>query len=69
MSTENTNVRGMWNNNPIYGVEFEYKMPKAMAKALIAAENRKISDPQKFLIDYVNNELGLRGHCTRVVVS
>lgn len=68
-SNENFNIRKMWDNSPIYGTEFEYQMPKSLAHGLIAAENKKVTDPQQFLVDYVNREFGLKGHCTRVVVS
>ncbi len=65
---ENLNIRKMWDNSPLYGTEYEYQMPKSLANNLIAAEGKKISDPQKFLVDYVNREFGLIGHCNKVVV-
>ena len=65
---ENLNIRKMWDNSPLYGTEFEYQMPRSLANNLISAENKKINDPQKFLVDFVNREFGLKGHCTKVVV-
>lgn len=64
---ENSNKRNSL-NSPIYGIEFEYQMPRNLAKCLLGGDNKKIADPQKYLVDYVNRELGLRGHCRRVVV-
>ena len=61
----NTNT----NNSIIYGEEFEYKMLSSLASALIAAENKKINNRQQYLVDYVNREFGLKGHCTAVVVN
>ena len=65
---ENSNIRKMWDNSPLYGIEFDYQMPKSLAKGLLAAEPKKVTDPQKYLVDYVNREFGLRGHCRKVVV-
>ena len=65
---ENFNIRKMWDNSPLYGIEFDYHMPKSLAKGLLAAESKKVTDPQKYLVDYVNCEFGLRGHCRKVVV-
>lgn len=57
----------------LYLQEIQYQMPKEFAAGLIAAEkaskNKKISDPQKFLCDYVNREFGLNGYCTQVVLN
>ncbi len=47
----------------------EYKMPKASILDLLNNRNKaeeKI-DPQQYLCDYVNNELGLLGYCVRVI--
>ena len=49
----------------------EYKMTKEMAKGLLAdrkGADKKMSD-QKFLCKYVNEILGMKGTCTRVLVS
>ena len=58
----------MNNNEPIYGIEFEYQMPSSLAFKLIAAEGKKVTDRQRFLVDYVNREFGLKGRCTKVLV-
>lgn len=68
-TNENLNIRKMWDNSPLYGIEFEYQMPRSLAQGLLAVESKKVNDPQKFLVDYVNREFGLKGHCTKVVVS
>lgn len=69
MASSNESIRKMWDNSPIYAIEYEYKMPRSLAQGLIDAENKKVNDHQKFLVDYVNREFGLIGHCTRVIVS
>ena len=63
MATKNYSL-----NTPIYGIEFEYQMAKELARGIMSASKQKISDPQRFLVDYVNRELGLRGHCIKVIV-
>jgi hypothetical protein len=68
MASDTTNIRKMWDNSPIYSTEYEYHMPRSLANGLITAENKKVNDPQKFLVEYVNREFGLKGHCTKVVV-
>lgn len=49
----------------------EYKMGKKMSNILL--KNRKGNDtklsPQKFLCNYVNNELRLRGKCIKVIIG
>lgn len=67
-TNENLNIKKMLNNEPIYGTTFEYQMSSELARALLDAENKKIPDPQKYLVDYVNREFFLKGHCTAVVV-
>ena len=50
--------------------EIEYQMPKEMADDLLSdrkGKERKV-DPQKFLCDYVNDQMGLIGRCTKVTV-
>ena len=56
-------------DEPIYSKDFEYQMPKSLAQAIISAEGKKVSDRQKFLVDYVNREFGILGHCTKVIVN
>ena len=50
---------------------FEYKMPEAMANAYLNARkgDEKKKHPQAFLCDLVNEEFGVKGECTRVVIS
>ena len=47
----------------------EYKMPYKMAKAYL--DSRKDSEKKKpindFLVDIVNKEFGLKGHCVKVI--
>ena len=62
------NIKKMWDNEPFYAETFEYEMPSELARALLASENKKIPDPQKYLVDFVNRECFLKGHCTAVVV-
>ena len=49
----------------------EYKMPEAMAKEYL--KNRKGEDakmnPQAYLCKLVNEEFGLKGYCTKVIVG
>lgn len=51
--------------------KIEYKMPTDMAINLLmerkGADAKK--DNQQFLCDYVNEQLGLLGNCTRVLFS
>ena len=62
------NIKKMWDNEPFYAETFEYEMSSELARALLASENKKIPDPQKYLVDFVNRECFLKGHCTAVVV-
>ena len=54
---------------PSYG-EIEYEMPKELAKQILAT--RKGADqnmhPQEYLKKVVNEEFGLKGYCTNVIV-
>jgi hypothetical protein len=54
---------------PFYG-EIEYEMPKELAKQILAT--RKGADqnmhPQEFLKKVVNEEFGLKGYCSNVIV-
>ena len=54
---------------PFYG-EIEYEMPKELAKQILAT--RKGPDqnmhPQEFLKKVVNEEFGLKGYCSNVIV-
>ena len=47
----------------------EYKMPYKMAKAYLDGRNdsQKRIHPQKFLVDVVNQEFGLKGQCVKVI--
>ena len=54
---------------PSYG-EIEYEMSKEMAKQILAT--RKGTDqnvhPQEFLKRVVNEDFGLKGYCTNVII-
>lgn len=49
----------------------EYKMPEAMAKEFL--KNRKGEDakmnPQAYLCNIVNEQFGLKGYCTKVIIG
>ena len=49
----------------------EYKMPEAMAKEFL--KNRKGEEakmnPQAYLCDIVNEQFGLKGYCTKVIIG
>lgn len=49
--------------------DFEYKMTKEMADSIL--KSRKGADknkhPQEALCQYVNEEFGIKGNCTRVL--
>ena len=48
----------------------EYQMGKAMAEDILDLRKGKEKgiDPQKWLCDYVNDQMGLIGYCIKVVV-
>ena len=46
----------------------EYVMPKSLADNLLKTKAEK-SDPQKFLVKYVNEECGLLYNCVKVTIS
>ncbi len=62
------NTESVW-AKPFYG-EIEYEMPKELAKQILAT--RKGTDqnmhPQEFLKKVVNEEFGLKGYCSNVIV-
>jgi hypothetical protein len=62
------NTESVW-TKPFYG-EIEYEMPKELAKQILAT--RKGTDqnmhPQEFLKKVVNEEFGLKGYCSNVIV-
>lgn len=56
------------------GPFYEYKMPKSMAYAITHDTNGKLlkvakGRTDKYLIDYMNDQSGMRGTCVRVIVS
>lgn len=57
-------------SNTITGRTFEYKMTKQMAKALLAEPARKEfkGSNQEYLCKCVNEDLGIIGTCTRVLL-
>lgn len=54
---------------PNYG-SIEYEMSKQLAKSIL--DTRKGTErnipPQQFLCQVVNDEFGLKGNCTRVII-
>ena len=50
---------------------FEYKMPKAMADVYLNSRkgDERKKHPQVFLCNLVNEQFGIKGECTRVVIS
>lgn len=46
-----------------------YKMTQTLADILVNDKKNKGKDPQKVLCDYVNEELGLKGYCVKVIVG
>lgn len=52
----------------IYAGIIEYKMSKVMADNILK-EHKNNSDPQTLLCNYVNTQLGLKGHCVKVHVE
>jgi hypothetical protein len=47
----------------------EYKMSNLMAKQIVKAHKGAKKRPQEILCDYVNKELGLKGHCVKVLIE
>lgn len=45
-------------------MKFEYQMSEAMAKTIL--KDRKKENPQDFLIQFVNEQLGIKGTCIKV---
>ena len=48
--------------------DFEYKMPKAMADAILKTENSR-KPIQEILCDHVNKLFGLKGTCIKVIID
>lgn len=46
---------------------FEYKMTQTLADLIV--NQNKGKNPQQALCDYVNQFLGLKGYCTKVIVG
>lgn len=47
----------------------EYKMSNAMAQHIIKSHKGPKKNKQDMLCAYVNQEMGLKGHCVRVLVD
>ena len=49
----------------------EYKMTKDMADFYLKTRkgDAKKKHPQEFLCDVINTEFGVKGHCTRVLIT
>ena len=48
---------------------FEYKMTQTLADILVNDKKNKGKNPQQVLCDYVNEDLGLKGFCNKVIVG
>ena len=57
-------------NNENFNRTFEYQMPSKLAEAVLSTNKKKKGefDSQEYLIEYVNNECGLIGNCTKVII-
>lgn len=55
---------------PYYG-GIEYEMPKELAKSILATRKGEDqhSNVQKFLCGVVNSEFGIKGYCTKVILT
>jgi hypothetical protein len=47
----------------------EYKMSNALAQHILKIHKGPKKNKQEVLCHYVNSEMGLKGHCTRVLVD
>jgi len=47
----------------------EYKMSRAMAEDIVKTAKGNKSDPQTVLCNFVNNFMGLKGYCVKVLVD
>ena len=45
----------------------EYKMTQTMATEILKARKNKKSNPQEYLVNYVNTQMGLLRPCARVL--
>lgn len=50
---------------------YEYKMPELMAKTILSDAKRYKAkgSKQKILCDYVNEQLGIKGLCVKVIIE
>lgn len=46
---------------------FEYKMTTTLAEQIVGKNKNK--NPQQVLCDYVNEDLGLKGFCNKVIIG
>lgn len=47
----------------------EYKMSNAMARAIIKNHKGPKKRPQEILCAYVNEQMGLKGNCVKVLIE
>jgi hypothetical protein len=47
----------------------EYKMTQTLADTLVNDKKNRGKNPQQVLCDYVNEDLGLKGFCNKVIVG
>lgn len=47
----------------------EYKMSNSMARNIIKSHKGTKKRPQEILCDYVNTQMGLKGHCVKVLIE
>lgn len=45
----------------------EYKMTQTLANEILRKRSNKKSDPQEYLVNYVNTHMGLLRPCVRVL--
>lgn len=52
------------------GLLYEYQMSKDYANSILRLKKKDKSkkDPQPYLCDFVNQQMGLRGTCVKVVI-
>lgn len=51
------------------GGSIEYKMSNEMARNIIKNHKGPKKRPQEILCDYVNNQMGLKGNCVKVLIE
>lgn len=47
----------------------EYTMSNALAQHIVKTHKGPKTNKQKMLVDYVNSQMGLKYHCTKVLIE